>query len=65
MLISKRLTSSREGLSGDDEGRGVGAEVEEEVGEAVEGDEGLGTGVDGFSRGRAEESVVSEAEDDD
>lgn len=49
--------SGREDLTRDDEGRGVGSEVLEEVGETVENDEG-GDGVLG-------KGVVGESEDDE
>lgn len=52
--VGSRSVASREALSGDDEGGGVGAEVEEELGEDVDGKLGVGADV-----------VVCEAEDDE
>lgn len=55
--VARAPVAGREDLSGDDESGGVGAEVLEEVGEAVEEDEG--------ALGAAEDGVVSEAHDDE
>lgn len=47
--------TGRESLSGDDEGRGVGTEILEEVGEAVQEDKGL------RGRGGLGQRVVAES----
>lgn len=54
-----RTITSWEGLARDNESGGVGAEVLEEVGQAVEEDEGLGGG------GGSGELVVTETHDDE
>jgi hypothetical protein len=55
--VRGRSVSGREAFSGDDEGGSVRTKVLEEVGQAVEEDEGLLSG-----RGR-EEDVVGESHD--
>lgn len=57
--VCSRAVARRENFTRDDKSCGVGAKVLEEVGEAVEEDEGLGV------RGGAGELVVAKAEDDE